>query len=244
MTKNKIVTWTAIIIVFIIWNLFRDSVSFWIYLSLTKIGLPMPIIQLILVVLPPILLLEIIIKLLFWQIAMPPLKFVSTQAESWQNLNQYELACYTSILEELGFVQLTDYTSPSIPGMARLFAHPQRFCFAEVGQVNKLPMFCSISCHLEKDWLLAVTNMSFDRILYAISYAFMRQPRNLVKRFENESVNLLLQSLLDWRTEVSSDLGLELIQDMRAETYFEKERNKRIEQRRSLLRKSITWGLL
>jgi len=63
---------------------------------------------------------------------MPPLKFVSTQAELWQNLNQNELIRYTSELEQLGFVHLTDYTSPSTQGMARLCAHPQKFCFAEV----------------------------------------------------------------------------------------------------------------
>lgn len=243
MSKNKLITWTAFITVFIIWNFRGHSISSLIYLSLTKIGFPVPIVHSILLVLPLILLLEIVTKLLFLQ-AMSPLKFVSTQPELWPNLNQDELTHYTSELEQLGFLHLTDYTSPSIQGMARLFAHPQRFCFAEVGQVGNLPMFCSISCRLEKQWVLGVTNISSNPNLSAISYAFLRQPHNLVKRFENASANLLLQSLLDWREQVSSDLGLELVQDVKAETYFEIERSKRIKQRRFLLRKSIIWGLL
>jgi len=102
-------------------------------------------------------------------------------------------------------------------------------------------MFCSISCHLEKQWLLAVVNTSS---LSAVSYAFVRQPRNLVKQVMNPSAKLLLQSLLNWREQVASDLDLELMQDVKAETYFEKGRSTRIEQRHSLLRQSIIWGLL
>lgn len=242
MSQSKLVTWTAFITACIFWNHFKSPISSGIYLSLTKIGLPIFIVQLILLALPHVLLLEIGVKLLILQTAIPSVKFVPTQAESWQHLNHKELARYTFELEQLGFVQLTDYTSPSIQGMARLFAHPQKFCFAEVGQVINAPMFCSMSCHLEKHWLLAVTNMSLH--LSAVSYAFLRRPRNLVKQFENSSVNVMLQSLLDWREQVTSDLNLAIIQDIRAETYFEKQRSTRIEQRRSLLRKSIIWGLL
>lgn len=54
----------------------------------------------------------------------------------------------------------------------------------------------------------------------------------------------MFDSLLDWRYRVSNDLDLELIQDTIAETYFKIERNVRINYRRSLLRKSITWVLL
>lgn len=39
-------------------------------------------------------------------------------------------------------------------------------------------------------------------------------------------------------------MNVSIIRDMRAENYFEKERQKRLQQRKSLIRKSITWALL
>ncbi|MBE9041403.1 hypothetical protein IQ235_11480 [Oscillatoriales cyanobacterium LEGE 11467] len=244
MLKNKLVRWAVMITAFIAWNSFGYSISSWIYSILTKIDVPASIALRILSILPLIILLEVFAKFLFLETAMPPLKFVATRAESWSFLNRDELNRYTSELEQLGFIQLTDYTSPSIQGMARLFAHPQKFCFAEVGQTSNSPMLCSISCSLEMRWSLAVTNISSSSYVSAISYAFLRQPRNLVKQMGNASVNLLLQSLIDGRDRASNDLGLELIRDIKTETYFEKERSKRMEQRRSMLRKSITWGVL
>jgi hypothetical protein len=244
MSKTNLILWTVSFTVFTLWNLFGPTVSSWIYLSLSKIGFPLPVVLLILFVLPSIVLLEIIAKFLFSQ--MPTSKFVATQAESWHDLNQSELTRYTSELEQLGFVKLNDYTISSSPSkaMIRLFAHPQKFCFAEVAQSSNLPMFCGISCHLEKKWSLAVTNTSSSSKVFAFSYAFFRQPRSLVKQFDHASAELLFKSLLEWREQVSSDLGLELIQDVSAETYFEKEHINAIQRRRSLLRKSVTWTLL
>lgn len=171
MAKNQIITWTTPVTAFIAWNFFGSYVSSWIYYSLTNIGVPIPIVRLIMMALPIILLWEVLAKFLLWQ-SIAPSKFVSTQAEAWSELNQDELNRYTSELERLGFVRLTDYTFPSSQSMARLFAHPQQYCFAEVGQVSKFPMFCSISCALEKDWCLTVSNISSNRRLSAISYAF------------------------------------------------------------------------
>ncbi|MDJ0703880.1 MAG: hypothetical protein QNJ46_11425 [Leptolyngbyaceae cyanobacterium MO_188.B28] len=230
---------------YVAWNFLGHRVSSLIHLTLTSIGFPAPLIQLILFALPLILLLEVVVKLLLFQMGITPVKFVSTQPESWPNLDKDELIRYTFELEQLGFAQLTDFTGiSSSQGMSRLFSHPQKFCLAEVGQVDNFPMFCSIFCYLEEDWFLAVTNMFPKPSLSAISYAFLRRPRNLHKQFENASVNSLLQSLLVWREEVMNDLDLRLIQDVKAETYFEKQRNDRIAQRRSLLRKSITLTLL
>ena len=247
MNKHQIITWTTIAIAFIAWNFFGSYVSSWIYYSLTNIGFPIPIVKLIVMALPIILiwvlLCELVIKFLFWQAVVPP-NYVYAQAEVWLELNQDELNRYTSDLEKLGFVRLTDYTLTSSQSMARLFAHPEQFCFAEVGKVSNMPMFCSISCALEERWYLAVTNMSPNRQMSAISYAFLRQPRALAKQIENGTVNLMFDSLLDWRDRASNDLGLDLIQDMSAEIYLKIARDRIIKQRRSLLRKSITWGLL
>lgn len=243
MSKNQIITWTTLFIAVIAWNFFEPYVSSLIYYSLTNIGVPFPIVGLILMALPIILLWEVVAKFLLWQ-AIAPLKFISTQAEEWTKINQDELNRYTLELERLGFVRLNDYTVQSSQSMARLFAHPEKFCFAEVGQVSNLPMFCSISCALEKHWVLVVTNISANRIMNAISYAFQRQPRLTIKKIDNGTINLIFDSLLDWREQVANDLGLKLIQDVSAETFFKRDRNVRINQRRSLLRKSIIWALL
>ena len=191
-----------------------------------------------------IVLLEIVLKFLFWQ-ALPPLKFVSTSPEQHEPfLNREILEHYTIELEELGFVQLMDYTSPSMQGMARLFAHPKELCFVEIGQVKTVPMFCSISSDLQNNWTLAVTNLPFQTLSSAIRYAFFRQPKTLVQHFDNASASFLLASLISWRQEVSEELGINPIADMTAETYLEKERSKRIQTRHFLLSQSITLGLL
>jgi hypothetical protein len=102
-------------------------------------------------------------------------------------------------------------------------------------------MVCSISCLMEKNWSLAVVNRS---VLSSISYAFFRHPRKLFKKIENVPVNILFQSLLEWREQVCSDLNLELIQDVRSETYFEKQHSNRIDRKNTLLRRSVILALL
>ena len=57
-------------------------------------------------------------------------------------------------------------------------------------------------------------------------------------------MELLFQELLNWHQEVSNNLDVKQIEDIRPQIYFEREHRRRREQRASLLRKSITWGLL
>ncbi len=245
MNKTKLITWIVTIATIVTWNSVSVAIFHWLNAVLVKIGLPRPIVELILLVLPLILLLEIVTKLLFVLLAVPPLKITQVPASSWSDEHQNELQLYTSKLERIGFIRLTDYTIPATANCtARLFAHPQKFCFAEVGKIGSLPMFCSVSCQLEKRWLLSVTNLSQTAKPSAISYAFLRKPRNLSKRIENASVDSLFPLLLDWREQVSDDLNVQLLVDVSAEMYFEIQRKMRLESRRRLLRKSITWGLL
>jgi hypothetical protein len=239
--KTRIIAFTIAIAANILWSTVGVSISNWIYLTLTKIGIPTPIVQLILLILPLVLLLEIVTKILFIQLAVGPAKFISTEPELWPHLDRDELERYTFELEKLGFVRLTDYTAPSIQGMARLFGHPQEFCFAEVGHVKSVPIFCTISSQMENNWSLAVVN---NASLSPISYAFFRQPRKLIKRFDNIQVNLLFKSLLEWRDRATEDLSIEVIKDIRSEAYFEKERTNRIDCRNNLIRKSVILSLI
>lgn len=241
MLKTKLVTWAVIAIAFISWNVWGYLVSDWLYETLTQIGIPVLIVHLLLPILPLVILLEIIVKLLLIR-ALPAAKFVPIQADSCQFIDQDELTRYTIDLENLGFIRLTDYAVDSTQSMARLFGHPQSHCFAEVGKVANLPMFCTVSSHLEQHWFLGVTNMNSPNS--AISYAFLRQPRTLVKSLETESVGLLFESLLTWREQILNDLALKPIQTISAETYFEQERNRRIAPRNHLRFKSVIWCLL
>lgn len=240
MRKQQLVAVIAAIFAYTVWDQLRRSISPWIDSTLTAIGVPHLIVQLILLVLPQVLLLEVVLKLLFLSLTFRSPKFVPAQPEDWKGFNQDKLNDDTSELEKLGFVYLTDYRVLSHRVIARLFAHPQKFCFAELGQHEDFPMFCSISSSLEKQWSVAVTNMPS----FAISFAFLWQPRGLIKYFENTSENMMFQALLDLREQVSSDLGLELVQDMRAETYFELERKRTRDRRRSFLYSSVIWRLL
>jgi hypothetical protein len=245
MSKIKLVTFIVVFIASFAWSLVGHSISGWLYVNLVNLGCPLAIVQIVLFFLPLVLLVEILTKVLLLR-SVSPMKFTPTQAEEWQHLNLEELALYTSELEQLGFVQLMDYTvmPSSHPLVARLFAHPEKYYFAEVGKVGDLPMSCSIACRLENQWSLGVVDRTFTPMLSAISYAFLRQPRSLVKTFDRVSVTSLLQSLLNWQAEVSSSLDSAVIRDIQAETYFESVQLKRTAQRRTMLCKSVTWSLL
>ncbi len=105
-------------------------------------------------------------------------------------------------------------------------------------------MFCSVSCQLEQQWSLAVSNLAYTSKPSAISYAFLRAPRNLSQRIEHVNAELLFRSLLEWRERACYDLNLASLEDVSVESYFDIQCRKRLAQRRNMLRKSITWGLI
>lgn len=244
MKNTKLATGVATIVTLIVFHFLGRPIYSWIYWSLVAMGLPRPIVKLVTILLLQIFLFETVAKLLFLRVAVPPLRFLPVEAESLPNISSNELQHYTSELEQIGFIQLTDYTLPSSEIMARILVHPQKFCFAEIAQVKTLKMFCSISCHMEKNWFLYTSNISSRTNSLATLYAFFRQPRHLSKRFPSAPVSVLFQSLLDWREQVSADLGVASIEDTKVEAYFEREKNKRMAQRKSILGKSVTLGIL
>ncbi|MBE9064860.1 hypothetical protein [cf. Phormidesmis sp. LEGE 11477] len=193
-----------------------------------------------------LLLLEIVIKFLFMWV-LSPLKFTTAEPGLWTDAAQEELAQYTTQLNRLGFEQLTDYTIPADEDnkpVARLFVHPQKFCFAEIGKVGNAPIFCSISGQLEKTWTLAVTNTSVSSSTAAVSYAFLRLPHRLFKLRKDASADVLMQTFEDWRSQVSNHLNLGHAKNITAKDYFVREQEARTNQRKALLYKSITWGLI
>jgi hypothetical protein len=251
-TVKLTIIWAAFIgwAAFSIWFLFSHSNFIYLEIILNAIGLSNSIIQLIFVAIRWLMLLyilEILAKFFIVEKYMPPLKplkFTSTQVKSWHGLDCTEVNHYTSELEQLGFIHLTDYSYTSIQGMARLFAHPQKYYFAEIGQISGLPTFCSTSCRLEQHWSLTVANNPASNKLNPVWYAFMRQPRALVKHIKNAPASTLLEALTEWQQQISIDLRTKIISDVTVEAYFKSERQKEMQQTASLVRKSVIWGLI
>jgi len=244
MFSKRIIIFALVFVLTFAGSLLSNSIFSLVYSTLIEQGIPPLLIELFFFLLFLIFFLEIVVRFLIWQ-ALPPLQFVSTQPEDHESyLNQGKLASYTNELQALGFVHLMDYTSPTLEGIARLLGHPQQLCFAEVSQVKNSTMFCSLSSPLEENWILAVSNLSFQTTSSALMYAFFSRPRTLIQYLEDASPNFLFPVLLSWREEVSQELGVEPLSEITPEFYLEQERKKRIEIRQSLLRQSIILKLL
>lgn len=102
MRKQQLVAVIAAIFAYTVWDQLRRSISPWIDSTLTAIGVPHLIVQLILLVLPQVLLLEVVLKLLFLSLTFRSPKFVPAQPEDWKGFNQDKLNDDTSELEKLG----------------------------------------------------------------------------------------------------------------------------------------------
>jgi len=227
-----------------IWHQFISPIlSLLIY---SAFGAPWWLDRIIIFVLPWAFLMEVFAKLLM----LSALKkgngdVIPTEVSSWKKLNRQKLDRYTEELQSLGFVHLMDYTytSSSFDGMVRLFSHPKEFCFAEIGQVGDLPMFCSISCCLEQRWHIGVTNTPKSSATSIIGFVFFRHPRNLRKQLEIQSAEVLMKAFLAFCQQIQTDLNLEVIQQTTPEFYFEQERQFELQRRDSVARKSIIWSL-
>lgn len=250
MQKAKIFGWAKVGISFAFiywyfgWTFLSWSLYDWVAFGRAFfIQLPSMLVSMI----PAILFFEVFLKGVLLQ-SVPPLKIIPAEPEFWLSSSLSELSIYTSQLEQLGFVPLTDYTTlmskKTQRPIVRLFANPHERCFAEVGVVGNLPMFCTISSHLENGWTLGVTNAKASNVLNSTWYAFLRLPNRLGKCVEGEPIESLFRTFLDWRGEILQDLNLEPIQKVNAEVYFKKEQEVRAHQRSALLRKSVFWSFI
>lgn len=236
---NPLLKWGVIIGSLLIWRF----ISPLFYIALLSLGIGQFAIGPILGIAHHIFLMEIVCRVLFYQV-LHPLTYVPANLD-WSQHHKNELVRYTAELEKLGFIKLMDYTAPTLNGAARLLGHPENFCFAEIGQVGSTPVTCTMFTFLEQQWALRITNMPNQRLVNAVWFAFLRQPQTLGKRREPAtSLKTLLQSLLEWRHQVSKDLNLKVIQEISAETFFASQHQDRRNQRKALNRKSMMWSLM
>ena len=191
-----------------------------------------------------ILLLEVVAKCLLFK-AVPPFVVQKTNLDAHRHLNLDldRFHAYCGNLEAIGFKKITDYTSPAIQGMARLFYFPQDNCYAEVGMLAGNPVFCSIVSGLERGWFVAATNNNPSTSIKAISCVFLGLPHTIYKIFDEEPKQLL-ESFLAWQSEIKHGLKVETIAIADPEMYFTWEANKRTKQRQRLMSKSIIVSLV
>jgi hypothetical protein len=222
---------------------FQDDI----YSTLGGAGVPRPLAIVGLWLLQMILAWDVVTRWALWLSSLKPFKFIAAGPEQFKHLDREQLDRQTAELEQLGFVQLMDYTSPvPIGGTApavRLFAHPEQCCFATVGATTQYPT-CCISSFLEQDWELSVIRVS-PRMVGSSLYGFHYQPRQLFKILDQASPGTMFQTLLDWRSAVTSNLGIAPVPNHQAEGYFANEQKKRMKHLNTLVfRKSITWCVL
>jgi hypothetical protein len=221
---------------------FRDDI----YSTLVGAGVPRSLTSLCLGLLQQILALEIGTRWVLWLFSMKPFKLIALRPEQFKQLGRENLDRDTAELEQLGFVQLMDFTGPAAIGTGfemRLFAHPEQCCFATVSGTKQSPT-CCMSSLLEQDWELSVIRTS-PRWMGSSLYGFHSQPRWLFKIGDQASPSTMFQTLLDWRSAVTSNLGIAPVPNRQAEEYFENEQKKRIKHLNTLVfKKSITWCIL
>jgi hypothetical protein len=243
MPASRIKNFAIAFLAVILWNSFSPALFAWIQVGLRVLKLPLPVVALVMAILPLMLFTEVLTRILLLA-ALRPTTFTPTQIESWTSLDLAKFERNTQELERLGFIFLGNYTSSSFKGMMRLFVHPQKFLFAEVGQSDRISHFSSILSFLDKNWSLGVTNLNLGASANAISYAFLRKPRVLSKRFEDTSIDSLFQSISNWQQQASIELGVALNTEVSSDFYFERSQQQMVLTRQNLVKSSITWRLL
>jgi hypothetical protein len=190
--------------------------------------------------LPLILLVEVVTRFLLLHSIPDNVVCQPVDADALLGVDRDALTAYTKQLEAIGFTPLMDYQiAESSIGVARLFAHAEYYCFAEVSEfIGRTSVSCLIASVLEQNWRLGTTNRS-KNLVSAIAYAFFRQPRNLGTYESGVEPPQLLQSHLALRQQMMTDLHLQLLPDLSVQSFFDLSQRGRTQQKQALWRKSI-----
>lgn len=158
----------------------------------------------------------------------------------------------TSILESLGFKKLIDFEleGSSNPGLARLFIHPQQYCWVEVSQIRatsgemsgEIITQTAISSILDEEWTISNVNrapFSFEGISY-----IWRHPRKLRMFLPNISLAEMFENHLRFRQKMLTDLGITLSTDLSWNAYQEAQQRYLDHMKRSLQRKPLLVSMI
>ena len=174
--------------------------------------------------------------------------FPSASVAQFPGLNVPEFEGYTREFENLGFARLLDFSLASdapnpVPNFCRLLANKRYHCFGEVLQGfprGKSPaaVRCAIHCSLDDGWSLTFT----DRKPNAVG-SLLRRPKALSVSIPQATLADLLNSFLQTRSQVCSDLGISPLTDDSFEAYAAKVQRSAQERREAVKRRSFARGL-
>jgi len=167
-----------------------------------------------------------------------------THIEEFSELDLNSLFAYTEELEALGFAKVVDYKLEVGGGLARVFAHPQYFCFAEVFQLfpvgqDPTPVFCTVHSALEKDWTISTTIVEPDGIKH-----MWRSPKTLWTYHPQATPAELLEIHLKRRQEMVETLQVKNLTDLSWEFYFSQQQKGSIQRRETFQKKNIVTALI
>jgi hypothetical protein len=153
----------------------------------------------------------------------------------------------TSILESLGFVELIDYDVKPGFGFARCFAHPEHYCFAEIGQAFKetgevIAQNFAFFSILQQDWVISEINReinSSDGIAY-----IWRHPQQIRRYHANIDVEKLFYSHLQFRQQILNDLDIDLSTDISWNAFKTQEQQATIFRKQAIRRKNLLMAML
>jgi hypothetical protein len=157
------------------------------------------------------------------------------------------LLIQTSTLESLGFVQLMDWKAEPGNGFVRCFAHPQQYCFAEIGQLfnetgEAIAQHSTIFSLLEQDWVIGEINRevcSGDGISY-----IWRHPKEIRTYSPNLNLDELLETHLRLRQKILVDLGISLLTDVSWSAFCNLEKQSTLRRKQTLKRKNLLLAML
>ncbi len=178
-------------------------------------------------------------------------EFIPVDADEFPQLDVNSLQEYTDALESAGFVQLVDFTIVSESRcFARLFVHPQHYCWVEVGQIflkskKPMPIGVSIISFLEPDWSLYTNDIKVSRFLSSIMHIW-RHPRTLWISKPGVTPSKLLQTHLQRRGQIVNTINIEVTEltDTSLAAYFTFQREERIKRKQVLQRKNTIVGVM
>ncbi|MBD2462555.1 hypothetical protein H6G89_16035 [Oscillatoria sp. FACHB-1407] len=162
-------------------------------------------------------------------------------------LNVNTLEQQTKDLEALGFVRLQDYALQPSQGLARCFAHPAHYCFAEVGQIIDAAGKTAIAnpaifSYLSDDW--ALSHVQGEPSLGSGIALLWRNPKGVGIYHPDTNLKDLLDIHLRFRQKMIQDLGITVLTDGSWEAYGAGQQKAARDRKTALRQRNLLVGMI
>lgn len=171
-------------------------------------------------------------------------EFIPARPEQFAWLDHSQLGRWTVELESLGFEKLGDITATTdkenvMKGFARIMAHPQHYCYAEMNQGHRSrgespPLKCAIESLLDDNWSLATTNRRPTESIW-----LLRRMQNVWSTHLESSPTDLLKTHLETRNQMEEQLGIDVRREVSLDTYIARETEYAEKSRELIIRKPM-----